>query len=253
MTETDLANIALGKLGGAGDQLQGNAFISSIDDSDNVSTFCKFTLPRIRRRTIIDLATRDCPFRETVRFADLGAEIDSGDTPEIGQWQYAFNLPGNCLAVIRQFDENSIATRKHPTAYQTRSNVNYQWEMVANAEGNGQILLTNTLSNYGGDSAFIAYAADITAVGAFSEQMIECIATLLAAELCPVVGRDLETRTAMMQEYYLKSIPDAQRVNQSGFNSTARTIQDLSGGRNKNLRSTGYKQVDFGYCVESAE
>jgi len=250
MTETDLCNISLGKIGGAGDQLQGNAFISSIDGTDNVSTFCKFSLPRVRRRSIIDLAIRECPFRETVRFKDLGAEIS--DAPEIGQWQYAFNLPSNCLVVIRQFNENSISTRKHPTNYQTRTNVNYQWEMIANAKGNGKILLTDTLSNYDTDSAFIEYAIDITTVGAFSEQMIECIATLLAAELCPVVGRDMEARAAMMQEYYLKSIPDAQAFNQTGFNDTARTVQDLSGGRNKTLRGTGIKQVDMNYLVEDA-
>lgn len=252
MTETDLCNIALGKIGGAGDQQQGNAFISSIDGSDNVSTFCKFTLPRVRRRSIIDLATRECPFRETIRFADLGAAIADDDTPEIGQWRYAFNLSSDCLAIARQFNENSINVRQHPTAHQTRSNVNYQWETIANKKGNGTILLTNTLSNYSGDSAFIEYAIDIKAVGAFSEQMIECVATLLAAELCPVVGRDMETRATLMQEYYLKSIPDAQRVNQSGFNSTARTVPDLSGGRNKNLRGTGGKTVDFGYIVTPA-
>ena len=230
-TETDLANIALGKIGGAGDALSGNAFISSIDGTDKVSTFCKFSLPRVRRRVIIDLASRDCPFRETIRFADLGSAIDSDDLPEIGQYDYAFNIPSDCLIVIRQFDEGSIATRLKPADYVSKENTDYQWEIIANAEGNGSIILTDTLSNYDGDSAFVEYSIDITSVNSFSEQLIDCIATLLASELCPVIGRDMESRVAMTQEYYQKSIPDAKRVNQKGYNNSARAIDDYKGGR----------------------
>lgn len=249
MTETDICNLALGKIGGASDILSGNAFITDIDGTDKVSSWCKTAFPRVRRRVIIDLAIRECPFRETIRFVDLGSEIASGETPEIGDWEYAFNLPGDCLAVVRQFEETSIASRTTPVAYQTRSAVNYQWEEIANKDGNGKILLTDTLSNADEDSAFIEYVTDITAVGAFSEQMVDAIATLLASELCPVVGRDIETRRNMMIEYYEVALPNAQRANQRGFDNTARSVPDLSGGRAKVLRSTGNESTNYGYTA----
>jgi len=235
MTETDLANLALGKIGGAGEANNGNAFIASIADTDKVSSWCRFSLPRVRRKVIIELATAECPFRETIRFAGLGAALDT--TPEIGGYGYAFNVPGDCLEVVSQFDETNIAVRNHPTDYQTRTAVKYQWETVANAEGNGKILLTNTLSNEDGDSAFIEYVIDITNVGAFSEGMIDAIAYLLASELCPVIGLGEEVSTRMLGKYLEIAVPNAQKANQRGFDSTARTIPDLSGGRSKVLPS----------------
>lgn len=233
-TETDVCNIAGGKIGGFGDILNGTAFISGIDDSNKVSTFCKFTFPRVRRRSIVDLASRDVPYRETIRFADLGNELSS--VPEIGVYEHAFNLPGDCLSVVRQFNEDSIATRYQPGDYVPAIvNQSYQFETVANAAGNGKILLTDILSNSAQTSAFIEYVIDIPTVGDWSEQMIDAVATLLAAELCPVVGRDMETRLALTQEYLAKSIPDAKRVNQKGFNNSARPIRDFKGGRSTTL------------------
>ncbi len=237
MTETDICNIALGKLSGAGDALNGNPFIGSINSRNKVSTFCKFTFPRVRRKSIVDLAARKSPFRETVRFLDLGAELDS--TPEIGAYEHAFNLPEDHLAIVSQFDEDSIDIRFQPADYNSPEiNITYQFETIANAAGNGTILLTNVLSNTARDSAFIEYVVDITSVNAFSENMIEVIATLLASELSPVVGRDIETRQAMLAEYEQLAIPNAIKANQTQLNNSARPISNYNGGRASTLQVT---------------
>ncbi len=249
-TETDVCIIALGKFSGSGDTLSGNAFISSIDGDDRVSTFCKFTFPRVRRRVIVDLATRETPFSETVRFADLGAQIDSDNTPEIGRWRYAFNLPGDCLVPVCQFNENFTSTRHFINNQSRTVAIKYQFETLTNKEGNGKILVTDVFSNLDGNSAFIEYVIDIPVVGAWSEQMIDAVATLLAAELCPVVGRDIETRLAFTQEYYAKSIPDAQRVNQKGFNNSVRNIPNYLGGRS-NVLTTVKGVPDLGTYIDA--
>ncbi len=223
--ETSIANLALGKIGGAGDAASGNAFIDSINGSDKVSSWMKIAFPRARRRAIIDLAVRECPFRSTVRFADLGSEL--AETPEIGQYQYAFNLPGNCLEVVRQFNESHMADR----ARQGPVPVEYQWETVANSAGTGKILLTNTLSNLDGDSAFIEYVIDTPNTGSFSEELIDCIATLLASEVGLMVGAGEDLRRDMLLQYIQLAIPNAQRANQKGFNNSVRRIPDYSGGR----------------------
>jgi len=232
-TSTEICNLALGKLGGAGEALSGNAFISSIDDPDKVSSWCKLNFPRARRRVITDLAVRESPFRSTVRFGDLGAEIDSDDTPKIGQYLYAFNLPGDCLAVVMQFNENYTATRNASRGSQSNIQpITYKWDMMANKAGSGKILVTNTLSNVAGTSAFIEYVIDTPDTGGFSEELIDCIATLLASEVGPMVGyTDRKTADEMLAKYLTIAIPNAQRANQFGFNNRIRRIPDFSGGR----------------------
>ncbi len=233
--ETEISNLALAKLGGAGDQLNGNAFISDINDSNNVAAACKLFFPRVRRTVIIDLAVLECPFRATIRFAGLGTALSDDSVPEIGAWQCAFNLPGDCLQVISQFEESAISIRRGPRTYQTGSQVTYQWEVVADKDGKGKILLTNTLSNEAHDSAFIDFAIDTPETGSFTEGMIECIATLLAHSIAPLVGRDMESAAFLLQQYKAVAVPAAQAANQRGFNDTARIIPDYSGGRSKVL------------------
>ncbi len=248
-TESSICNLALGKLGGAGDVLNGNAFIDSIDGTDKVSSWLKLAFPRIRRRVISNLAVMECPFRSTVRFADLGAEVSS--LPEIGQYQYAFNLPGDCLAVVMQFNENFTATRNASRGSQSNiSPITYKWDMIANKAGNGKLLLTDTLSNVAGTSAFIEYAIDTPKTGGFTEEMIDCIATLLASEVAPVIGRDMEASARMLAQYINIAIPNAQRANQYGFNNRVRQVPDFSGGRSSGV--TPRLASDLGTYVDAA-
>jgi len=234
-TETGIYNIALGKLGGAGDSETGTAFIASIDGDDKVSQWGKLAFPRIRRTVIIDLATSKAPFRSTIRFKGLDAAVADDDLPEIGGWKYAFNLPGDCLAVISQVSEGSIATRDQRAYSDPGGNVYYQWESVANKAGTGKILLTDNLSNTDGDSAFIEYVIDTPDTGGFTENMIDCIATLLASEVAPMIGRDMEASQAMRALYENVVLPKAKKANVAGFNNSARTISNYRGGRNRTI------------------
>ena len=245
-SETDIANLALGKLGGAGETLNGNAFLTNLNGSDKVTQWCKFALPIIRKRVIKDLATLRCPFRNTIRFKDLGAELAADTLPEIGQYLYAFNIPGDYLAFVMQFNENYMQQRQASKGSQsTLSPVIYQCEVVANKAGTGKILLTNDLSNYGGTSAFIEYVIDTPSVGGWSPEMIDCIATLLAAEVAPVLGRDVDTAERMFGRYLKVTVPNAQAANQTGFNATSRVIKDFSGGRSSGGINVGLR-TDLG-------
>lgn len=231
MTESDIANLALGKIGGAGDADSATAFIGSINGTDKVSTACKRFLPVCRRLVIAELAVLKTPFRETAKFKDLGTELDTD--VETGQYVYVFNLPGDFLSMSMQFDETRMSER-HNQNYQ------YRFDVVANAAQDGYLLLTNDLSNYNStgqqDSAFIEYAFDLKKTGAWSEGMVDCIATRLAAMLVPIVGAGISVRQLMMQEYKLVAIPFAQSFSQAQSNNSARTIPNFLGGRNSTLR-----------------
>lgn len=230
-SETDVANIALGKIGGAGDAAAGDAFIRNINGTDKVSAACKRFFPHCRQLVVSEMAVLKTPFRETAKFKDLGTAVDTD--VETGQWEYAFNLPGDFLSMSMQFDETRMSER-HNQNYQ------FRFDVIANKAQDGYLLLTNDLSNYNDsgqpDSAFIEYAFDLKKTGAWSEGMIDCIATRLAAMLCPIVGKGIEVRRQMMQEYKLVAIPFAQSYSQAQSDNSARTIPDFLGGRNKTLR-----------------
>lgn len=227
MTETEIANLALGKVGGAGDQVSGAGQIASIDGTDRVSVWCKTLFPRARRRVISDLASLGAPFKETLMYKDLGAE--NASPPEIGGWDYAFNLPSNVLRVVKQIDEEFITTQSSITDKPKE----YRFDVIF--KGTTKILITNDLTNAAGTSAFVQYAFDQKVTGTFSEVLINCIATLLGSELVPVVGAVEEKRQTLLAEYKTVTIPDARKYNLAQDNRYTRTIATYKGGRSETL------------------
>jgi hypothetical protein len=143
--------------------------------------------------------------------------------PEMGAWEYAFILPSDLFCMVRQCNES----------YTTKHGVRrtYQYRRILNKDGDGWLLLTNSLSNLGGNGAYIEYCIDQTDFTLFSPAFEEVIAMLLAYEICPIVGRNLEVRQRLMVEYRQVTVPDAKRENQSQFNNRAKVVTDFSGGR----------------------
>lgn len=308
MVYTDLliVNKSLGKIGGASDRTDGSAFLPNLTDlNDKTTIHANALLPQVRQHVIIDLANARCPFRETLKYADLGDDLKqndntivsitvgadpflvtvtteeahgyttgdtvmlfdiqgtggitslnnklytiavttttaftltscggvttageadwvhtadtgiSSDAPEIGDWLYCFDLPSECIAVVKMCDE-------------TDKKREYQYEVILDKDSNSKVLLTNDLSNASGDSAFIQYCIDQSNPALLSDAMVEAFSTLLAAELCPICGRDIKTRQQMLLEYQQLSKPDAQTHNQSQFNNVAKTVNNFLGGR----------------------
>lgn len=217
MTESDIANLSLaGKLGGDS--------IKDINGTDKISSLCRIQLPVCRKKAITDLASLGCPFRETVRYADLGNKLASDKLPEIGGWEYAFNLPGDCLAMVRQLDEDFTSN--------TAKRTEYRYETIANKDGNGKLFLTNDFSNSAGTSAFIEYSIDIPNPAGFSQVLIDCIVYSLAAELCPLIGKDTKFADNLLLKYEQIAIPKAKKYNQSQINNYAKeTPPNFLGGR----------------------
>ncbi len=185
-TETDLANGALAKASGAGDQESGTALIASINGTDRVSVRCKFLLPTIRKRVLSDLAEADAAPIEALQYLDLNAEITT--TLKMGGYTYAFNVPNNVIRVMKQTEEvfntlsRSIDDKPNKYPFQIR------WQ------GTQQILFTNWLTNTAGNSAFVEVCIDQTNIGTWNEKLIEAVKTLLGAELVPTVGGANATR-----------------------------------------------------------
>jgi len=305
-TALEIVNKALAKIGGAGDQFGGKPFVISLSATDKISSFCNTLYPQIRTQVIIDFALQKCPFKETVKYADLGQEFTqydeiisdisvgagpgfavtittkvaheytTGDTlsllkvrgtggietlnntayditvvdttsftlddtvgdadwvytedsgissylPEIGGWQYAFDLPDDCIAVAEQLHEAFVST--------TTERRSYRFGTMLNSANDGKILVTNDISNIAEDSAFIQYVIDQDETTLFSDALVQCIASLLAAELCPICGKDLKTRQSLLMEYDTIIVPAAKAFNQSQLNNYAKAPVSYLGGR----------------------
>lgn len=310
----DIANNALGLYGGAGDQSGGDGYISAAEITADTTVTAKRIndfYPVARKEMISAFAKMGCPFRETLKFADLGDDLKADDVtiesitvgttpfpitvvtakahnlttgntrflsdirgdlatdatdvvslngqnvtvtvvdttsftintlvgtadwdhventgriskaPETGAWQYAFVLPSDYFCMFRHTDESF--TEKNNTRKR------YQYQTVADRVGTGLVLLTNNLTNLGGDSAYIEYCIDLTAFALFSAMFEEVLTFLLGIKLCTNVGgRDLETRARLMVEYDAVIVPKGQAYNQSQLDNSVRYPNDFSGGR----------------------
>ena len=297
-TELELANIALGKFGGAGNQVGATGRLANLNGTDTITVKINEQLPICRQRVITDLVASQAPFRETLKYADLGDDIkqndvdiesisgdgatvtvvtkkahgkstsdtimlfdiqgtgyialnatlvtitvvdtttftfastatgthtaDSGhisDCPEIGQWTYAFTMPSDFLWIVGQFDEGTCYNRK---TFET----DYPYEMKLNKDSDGWLLLTDMLSNTGGDSAYIGYVFDQTTYALWTTQLVQAVAVLLAAELCPECGRDSKEAFFFRKQYSDIYRLEAKRMNQSLFSLTEKDPLDYTG------------------------
>lgn len=327
MALVDIANNAGGKIGGFGDQLDGTGLVTAqqlIDNADSVSQWINTKYPGVRQKVFADFAAMKSPFRETVKFANLGPDLKendlaisaitsvttvvtvvtkevhgriTGDTaflagiegvdpvgtlittlngttptitvidttsftldgvagvdatwdytadtgivsyvPEIGAWEFAFNLPSDFFKMVRQTDESLATHNGVRTTYQGRD--------ILNKDGTGFLWLTNEKTNEDGDSAYIEYCIDQQTFSLFSPGLSECIAVYLAAELCPNLGRDLKTRHELIAEYKQLTEKEAKRNNQSQFDTTSHTPTDYLGGRTKRVSGLG-SRYGYGKC-----
>ncbi len=144
--------------------------------------------------------------------------------PEIGAWAFAFALPSDYFVMVRQtdedFDPNQGGVREE-----------YQCRPILNRDGDGFLLLSNEKTDADAETAYIEYCIDQTTFTLFSPAMEESIATKLAAEIAPSVGRDPKFRVAMLAEYEQLVIGQAIRNNQSQSNKFSNKKTDFRGGR----------------------
>lgn len=181
-TATSISNRALLKLGGAQEQQT----ITSIYEGTPTAVLCLILYPQIRNEV-----QQRWPWNECREFADLGAEVSG---VEKADYEYVFNLPSNCLAVVAQIDENGRT-------------IKYKHEIRRGR------LFTNNYSNSDGDSAYIEYIVIESNTSKYSPSLKEAIATKLAAELAPAMKKG-QLAFDLLQQYERLVLPKAKGLNQ---------------------------------------
>jgi len=211
--ETNAVNIcnrALGILGGGSDTVTITALGT---EGDETSELCDIFYTPSRTETLTRMQPQEC-----TEYEDLGDE--SSSTMAKAEWEYVFDLPSDCLSVIKQTDE------KH-------HRIIYDHEVKLSK------LLTNALSNEDGDSAYIEYIVNETNGSVFSEETITAISIKLASYLAPrIVSGEWgwRRREQLLDEYEKLALPLAKGTNRNQQYQKDRHIgrdshYDILGGR----------------------
>lgn len=179
---TDVCNRAFLKIGTAKEQTT----ITSIYDGSEGANLCLVLYPQVRNEVL-----QRWPWNECREFADLGAELSG---IEMADYEYVFNLPADCLAVVAQIDENNRT-------------------IIHEHEIRRGMLFTDIYSNADGDSAYIEYIIKVVDTSKYSPALVEAIATKLAAELAPTIKPSETLR--LKQEYEMLVLPGATGLNQA--------------------------------------
>lgn len=168
VVSTEICNDALLPLSGA----MGVQQIASIDDTDDpTAVICATQYPKALRKV-----TRIVQPHYAMSFGECG-EAFSGQA----DWTYSFSLPDDCLESVvgYQTDEGNRLAR-------------YDHKVI------GSTLLTDTLSNLDGDSAYIYYLFALSDVSAMSEAFrwaVSCeLAYRLSGALDPAKTTEMEAR-----------------------------------------------------------
>ncbi len=189
--ETNAVNIcnrALTKIGGGIDTVT----ITSLSGTDKTSTLCNLLYTPARKTVLKRMKPQECSY-----YADLGDE--SSFSGEKAEWKYVFDLPDDYLTLVKQTDELSHKV---------------EWP----SEVKQGKLFTNIFSNEDGDSAYIEYVKNETDGDVFSEEVINAVATLIAADLTPRITGGTwgwKRRQELLEEFENLVLPNAQGINRS--------------------------------------
>lgn len=155
MNSTDICNMALSFIS--------RQRIDSLDDSSEEAKHCKIYYGHTRKRL---LKMYNWGFARKVERLALRTDTVPG-------WAYAYGYPQQCLAVQFVFDDNTAENREM---------LRQDWQVMT-ISGNDRIIATNV------KEAWAEYIEDVINTETFSEEFIEALARMLAANLAaPLTG-----------------------------------------------------------------
>jgi len=173
--------------------------ITSIDTPTNrEERACSVLYPILR-----DQITYSHPWNFAMKRADISAQLST--TPAFG-YDYAYTLPTDpvCLRVWELYGSDA------------------EWEVES-----GELLVNQD------EEIYIRFIAQVTETGKFSPDYVNCLATLLGAELAAMLMGDggINKRQALLQELNTVLLPKAYRLNAiEGNKPRHKDMQPLDSG-----------------------
>lgn len=150
--------------------------IDDIDDmKDPVAKVCADQYPKCRDGLLVEIQPHFA-----MGYGDCGEPLTEGDIPESSDYVHAFAFPGDCLDNVVAY-QTDAANRK----------ARYGHKVM------GSYLLTDTLSDAAGTSAYIYYLKAVTDVTVMTETFRWAIACRLAYRLSGVLKPQERDRVLM--------------------------------------------------------
>ena len=177
LTQLDLCNMALSKIGN-----EGNQITNFTTDTGKVARQC-----RLHYEPTLNELVRMHSWNCTKARDEL---VLTGDTPDFG-WTYEYDLPASCLRPLQLAIDTS-----------TQRALRYNAEWVVE----GKTILTNE------PTAWLSYIAQPAAAD-MDSLFAQAFYTLLASKLAIPVTGDIPTQQAILNEFYSVVMPEARRVN----------------------------------------
>lgn len=164
-SSTEVCNLALADVGGATEARRIDDFDTS---AGNIPDLCR----EFYHQTFREVLQR-FEWLDALAYDEL-SELAAGSQIDAAEWEYQFQLPGDCLLFLRQVDEDD-----HETTY----------ECAVRRQANGKlILLTNEYSDTDGDKAYIEYLRNEQNMGVMMPLFVRAFATLLASYLASALN-----------------------------------------------------------------
>lgn len=153
----------------------GDVTITALSDDNREARACNVLYPILR-----DQLLYAHPWNFAMARADISPQRT--DDPAFG-YEFAYTIPADCLRVWELFGES-------------------EWEVE------GDKLLTNQE-----EEIFIRYIKRQTETGRFNPSFVNCLGTLLGAELAAKIKGDKNHRLSLLDELYKIELPAAYRLN----------------------------------------
>lgn len=183
----------------------GEITISAIDTTTNQGRALTVFYPLLRQQLIYSYQWNFALTR-----ADISAQVAT--TPAFG-WDYAYTLPSDCLRVVEFYGQD----------------VEYEIE-------NGQLLTDSD------EEIYIRYLKDVSTTGEFSPSFVDCLATLIGAELSAKLqggSKGQSMRNQLLQELLQIKIPKAIRLNEIEGQRPERTHEKTLTAENFSWQTQG--------------
>lgn len=165
MNRTDICNMSL--------SIIKRQRIDSLDDATEEAKECKIYYEHTRRRL---LKMYNWGFARQIDKLALRNTVIPG-------WDYCYGYPHDCVTVQLVFDETSARDRE----------MRRQDFQIITLTGNDRVIATDT------ELAWAEYTADVKNTEAFSEEFIEALTRMLAANLAIPLTGNSELMQANMQ------------------------------------------------------
>lgn len=170
-SETSVANMALARIGGAGD----NGTITNLRTEDSkAARFCRIFFDDTR-----DAMLREHPWNFAVKRATL-AQLATAPTFEFA---YAFQLPADFLCMVR-------------TTYEAQGYLNAEYRIEAATSAGGKPTLVTDDATMD-----IEYVAQVTDPNQWDATFVDCFAQRLAAELAMPLTNNSAAAERLMTVY----------------------------------------------------